>query len=98
MQREIEQIIEKRPRFSAGFRATVLVILIVICFIVAKQLAKPKSFGEFGFYRGDNVSEWIAMDQNYAPLGNITCSKCHDKTAQLTSLAELIPFAFQDEF
>lgn len=87
MQRGIEQT-EQKSRFSAGFRASVLVILIVICFIVAKQLAKPKSFGEFGFYRGDNVAEWIAMDQNYAPQGNKTCSKCHDKTVQLTSLAE----------
>lgn len=78
----------QKSRFSASFRASVLVILLVIGFIVAKQLAKPKSFGEFGFYRGDNVAEWIAMDQNYAPPGNISCLKCHDKIGQLTALAE----------
>ena len=88
MQDEIEEITEQKSRYSAGFRATILVILIVICFFVAKQFAKPKSFGEFGFYRGDNVAEWIAMEQNYAPPGNKTCSKCHDQIVQLTSLAE----------
>lgn len=88
MQEGIEQITEQKSRFSAGFRASILVILIVICFIVAKQLAKPVSFGEFGFYRGDNVAEWIAMDQSYAPPGNKTCSKCHAKEVQLISQAE----------
>ncbi|MFZ3371466.1 MAG: hypothetical protein WA131_00335 [Desulfitobacteriaceae bacterium] len=88
MQEEIDQITEQKSRFSASFRASVLIILIVISFIVAKQFAKPKSFGEFGFYRGDNVAEWIAMDQNYAPPGNKTCSKCHDKIVQLISQGE----------
>lgn len=90
VQEGIEQITEPKSRFSAGFRATVLVILIVICFIVAKHFARPKSFGEFGFYRGDNVAEWIAMDQNYAPPGNKSCSnsKCHDKIVQLASQGE----------
>lgn len=88
MQKGTEQGKEQKSRFSAGFRATVLVIFIVICFIVAKQLSKPKSFGEFGYYRGDNVAEWMAMDQNYATPGNKTCNKCHDKIVQLTSLAE----------
>ncbi len=88
MQEGIEQITKQKSRFSAGFRASVLVILIVVCFIVAQQLAKPKSFGEFGFYRGDNVAEWIAMDQTYGPPGNKTCSKCHDQIVLLVSQAE----------
>lgn len=87
-EQETEQGTKQKSRFSAGFRAIVVVILIVVFFIVAKQLARPDSFGEFGYYRGDNVAEWMSMEKNYAAPGSKTCNECHDKVVQIISLGE----------
>ena len=86
MQVETEQKTPLTKR--AAFRATVLVICIVVLFVAAKQLTKPKSFGQYGYYRGDNVTEWMAMTPSYAPPGNKECIKCHADIAQTVSQAQ----------
>ncbi|MHB1654288.1 MAG: cytochrome c3 family protein [Desulfitobacteriaceae bacterium] len=86
MQGEIEQ----KTRFSqrAVFRAGATVFFILLIFVIFRYQSLPSSFGQYGYYRGDNVTEWISMDQSYAPPGNTVCRKCHGQVVQATSQAE----------
>ena len=72
---------------TAVFRAGLLLIFIVLIFGILRQLAIPKSFGQYGYYRGDNIGEWVSRDQNYA-LGNKTCVPCHAQEVNQTAQAE----------
>lgn len=61
-----------RPAFRAGLVLTV----VVVAFLVVRQLAVPASFGEFGYYRGDNVREQVALAANFS-RGAEVCQSCH---------------------
>lgn len=69
---------EKRSRIpqSALFRAGFLLFVVVTIFLLIRQAAVPKSFGQYGYYRGDNVEEWVSLPQNFAQ-GNPDCTTCH---------------------
>ncbi len=63
---------------GAVIRVGIVLLVIITVFFLVRQTFIPKSFGEYGYYRGDNVGEWAAMEVNYAP-GNVSCSECHQK-------------------
>lgn len=69
---------------TAPFRAALLLLIVVIVFLIVRQMAVPKSFGQYGYYRGDNVEEWISYNQNYAS-GKDDCSKCHGQEFTATA-------------
>jgi hypothetical protein len=85
VQEESEQ--EFRRSQTAVFRVSILLLFVVIAFVIFRHLSIPKSFGQYGYYRGDNVEEWASLDQNYAP-GSRDCSKCHANEFQATIQAE----------
>lgn len=58
------------------FRAFLLVIAIVILFFVVRDLATPSSFGQYGYYRGENVDEWAAREVAFSG-GSQVCQACH---------------------
>lgn len=63
-------------------RAALVVVALLIAFFVVRDLAMPESFGQYGYYRGDNVDEWAVKPVAYSP-GAQTCEKCHqDKYTQ----------------
>ncbi|MHB1405914.1 MAG: cytochrome c3 family protein [Desulfitobacteriaceae bacterium] len=86
----MQEGIDQKSRFSqhAVFRAGVTVLFILLVFAIFGYMSVPKSFGQYGYYRGDNVTEWVSMDLSYAPPGNTVCSKCHEQVVQATSQAE----------
>lgn len=45
-------------------------------FLVARAFLYPKTFGEYGFYRGDSLKENAAKEMQYA--GNALCIDCHE--------------------
>lgn len=68
----------------AIWRVGILLLAVMVLFLFARQLALPDSFGQYGYYRGDNIDEWAALEAKHA-FGNETCSKCHQQT--LSSLS-----------
>jgi hypothetical protein len=56
-------------RLAAVFAAGVLLFLVLRSFLV------PKSFGEYGHYRGNALAEIAARPINFA--GHETCETCH---------------------
>jgi Cytochrome c7 and related cytochrome c len=56
-------------RLAGVFAAGVLLFLVVRSFLV------PKSFGQYGHYRGNALSEIAARPINFA--GHETCETCH---------------------
>ncbi|MFZ3171168.1 MAG: hypothetical protein WA118_04225 [Carboxydocellales bacterium] len=63
------------------FRVGLILFGVIVIFVTAQQLSIPKSFGQYGYFRGDNISEWAAQEGNYAP-GN-SCEKCHQNEVQI---------------
>ncbi len=45
------------------------------------SLLVPQSFGEYGYYRGDNVDEWIRKPAQFSG-GASQCSACHVDVAK----------------
>jgi Cytochrome c554 and c-prime len=56
-------------RLAAVFVAGTLLFLVIRGFLV------PKSFGQYGHYRGDAMAEMAARPVNFA--GHETCETCH---------------------
>lgn len=69
------------------FRVGLILIGVLVLFVIAQQLSIPKSFGQYGYFRGDNVSEWASQEGNYAS-GNQVCEKCHQVVVQGLSQGE----------
>jgi len=56
-------------------RFVFLLSALMIVLYILSILSTPISFGKFGFYRGDNVREWIERPVQYA--GANRCVDCH---------------------
>ncbi len=72
---------------KAVFRVGVVLVCALVVFGIIRQLSVPKSFGQYGYYRGDNVQEWVSMDQTFAS-GNQVCAQCHAQEVQEAAQAE----------
>jgi len=63
------------------FRALLLVIVVVVVVSLGRGFLKPKSYGKFGSYRADNVTEQM----NVRPPqhgGAASCAECHPAQSQ----------------
>ncbi len=56
-------------------RLVLLTIAIVGSYIVARYFLTPASFGQYGWYRGDALSELASHDPAFA--GKKACEECH---------------------
>jgi len=57
------------------FRLAAVFLAGIVAFLVIRGFLVPKSFGEYGHYRGDAVREMAARPIKYA--GHETCEACH---------------------
>jgi hypothetical protein len=63
------------------FRALLVVIVVVVGVSLGRGFLKPKSYGQFGSYRGDNVAE--QMNVRPPQHGGVqSCAECHVAQAQ----------------
>ena len=60
-------------------RLVLLTIAIVAVYSVARVLLTPKSFGQYGHYRGAALQEIAAREPTFA--GAVACEECHDDIA-----------------
>jgi hypothetical protein len=61
------------------FRFAGLFVLLFVVFLVVRHFVVPKSFGKYGHYRADSMSEIAAHPTKYA--GHETCEACHSDVA-----------------
>ena len=57
------------------FRLAGVFLAGILLFLVIRRFLVPKSFGEYGHYRGNALSEIAARPINFA--GHDTCETCH---------------------
>ena len=72
---------------TAVFRAGLLLFSVLVIFVVFRYLSIPRSFGQYGYFRGDNLDEWASLEANYA-AGNEVCGNCHQYMFQGLSQGE----------
>ncbi len=58
------------------FRVGVVLVLVLASFALVQQISVPESFGQYGYYRGDSVSEWADMEVAFADEST-SCAACH---------------------
>lgn len=58
------------------FRAAILLLAVVGSLLLGRSLFVPKTWGEFGWYRGAAVAEHRARPVRH--LGDETCAMCHE--------------------
>lgn len=58
-------------------RLAMLFVVGTLLFFVARSLLVPKSFGQYGHYRGDALGEIAAQPVSYA--GHEVCETCHSE-------------------
>lgn len=61
---------------TAWIRALLVVMGMIVVFAVARTLAVPATFGQYGYYRGASVDEWAARPTSYS-AGPAKCQSCH---------------------
>ena len=61
------------------FRFAGLFVLAFLIFLVVRHYIVPKSFGQYGHYRGDAIGEIAARPVKFA--GHETCETCHSDVA-----------------
>jgi len=61
------------------FRFAGLFVLAFLIFLVVRHFIVPKSFGEYGHYRGAAIGEIAARPVKFA--GHETCEACHSDVA-----------------
>src|SRR4051812_13831697 len=59
-------------------RIVALTIMIVASYAVARHVFMPRSFGRFGHWRGDALTELAAREPRYG--GQKSCNECHSET------------------
>ncbi len=62
-----------------------------VLFLVVRGVLVPKSFGEFGHYRGAALGEIMAQPASYA--GHEVCEGCHDDILQVKKAGHHAPVA-----
>ncbi len=63
------------------FRAAILILGGFFAFLTVRSLVLPKSWGEFGHYRGDNLAEQMAKPVSFGPPA--ICATCHGDVSEL---------------
>ena len=61
------------------FRFLGLFVIAFLIFLVVRHFVVPKSFGEYGHYRGAAIDEIAALPVKFA--GHQTCEACHSDIA-----------------
>jgi len=62
-------------------RLAVASAVVFMIFLLLRMAATPKSFNEYGHYRGDALNELASQDLSYA--GHKACEDCHGDVAEL---------------
>jgi len=59
------------------FRVAILLVVVMVGLVLSRSLFIPKSWGEYGRYRGDNLAE--QKDRPVRHAGDEACAACHQE-------------------
>jgi len=59
------------------FRLAAVMLIAVVAFVVVRAAVVPKSFGQYGHYRGDAIAELASRPVGHA--GHEVCEGCHSE-------------------
>lgn len=65
-------------------RLVVAFAIFISAFIILRHILIPKSFGQYGFYRGASLEDIASIPTKFA--GQKACLECHQKTDSLIQL------------
>ncbi len=65
------------------FRVAAVFVVGLLAFLVLRGVLVPKSFGEYGHYRGNAITEIAARPVNFA--GHQACETCHSDVLERKS-------------
>jgi uncharacterized CHY-type Zn-finger protein len=71
------------------FRFAGLFVLAFIIFLVVRHFIVPKSFGQYGHYRGASIGEIAARPVKFA--GHQSCEACHSDVAEMKKKGKHAP-------
>lgn len=64
-------------KYQHIIRLLIVAAFVIIGFLIARPFFIPKTFWEFGHYRGDSVRDNASFPQNYSQSRN--CKMCHEE-------------------
>ena len=72
-------------------RIVLLTAAIIVSYMVARFFLYPKSFGKYGWYRANALSEIASLPPSYA--GRKKCDECHAEIAATMAVGKHKPLA-----
>lgn len=66
---------------KAVVRVGLILISVIVIFALARSMVVPKSFGEYGRYRGDSIREVAIKEVSFISETD-SCSACHQRIFQ----------------
>jgi hypothetical protein len=75
-----------RPIPPQVVRLILLTLGIVGTYLIARYFLTPVSFGQFGWYRADALTELAALEPVYA--GKKACGECHSEILEMLGKGE----------
>jgi len=72
-------------------RLVVVLVIGVVAFVALRAAVVPRSFGQYGHYRGDAIAETAARPVNFA--GHETCEACHVDVVEQKKLGKHVVVA-----
>jgi hypothetical protein len=72
-------------------RLAVVIVVLLLVFVVLRVAVVPRSFGEYGHYRGDAIPETAARPIHFA--GHEACEACHSDVADQKKLGKHVVVA-----
>jgi hypothetical protein len=67
-------------------RAVLLLVVAVVLFVVVRHFLIPRSFGEYGHFRGESIAEFAAATPVHG--GAASCAECHADEVEWVSEEE----------
>jgi len=64
------------------WRAILILVVVVGGYLLTRGFLVPKGFGEYGYYRGDNLKEQMNVRVPRYGTGVESCAYCHDDVAE----------------
>ena len=61
------------------WRAILILVFLVIGYLIGRVFLVPESFGQYGYYRGDNLQEQMDISVPRHGNGMESCGFCHEE-------------------
>jgi hypothetical protein len=65
------------------WRAVLILVFVVVGYLLGRGFLVPASFGQYGYYRGDNLKEQMNIRIPKHGNGPEACAYCHEEKVEL---------------